>query len=94
LTKNLKAIEWVVVRSHSFIVAERVTEYDPNKSPTRTAILDAGQMSRINEGKFTTGLISEEQAWDHRKSTKPVIYTRRLNQSFTLVHALTASDQG
>jgi len=70
------AVEWVVVRPDGLIDQDAVTEYEQYASPTRSAIFDAGKISRINVGHFMADLITEPQIWDKWKGQMPVIYNK------------------
>ena len=69
-----KDIEWTAVRPDGLIDREKVTHYDLHESPTRSAIFDAGETSRINVAHFMASLISEEALWMQWKGRMPVIY--------------------
>lgn len=70
------AIEWCVVRPDTLIDAPAATEYDLHPSPTRSAIFDPGQTSRINVAHFMAQLITQDAAWSKWKGRMPVIYNR------------------
>jgi putative NADH-flavin reductase len=72
--QNNKAIEWVAVRPDSLINQDEVTNYELYPSPTRSAILDPGQTSRINVAHVMAELIADEKMWDTWKGQMPVIY--------------------
>jgi len=67
-------IDWVVVRPDGLIDASDVTHYQIHPSPTRSAIFDAGQTSRINVGHFMAELVTNEVLWQQWKGKMPVIY--------------------
>ena len=67
-------IEWVAVRPDGLVNEDKVTEYEVYPSPTRSAIFDAGTISRINVGHFMAELISEIDLWNRWKGQMPVIY--------------------
>lgn len=69
-----KVIEWIAVRPDGLIDSEIVTEYKIKKSPTRSAIFDAGKTFRINVAHFMTQLVLDKQAWKNWKHQMPVIY--------------------
>jgi len=69
-------IEWVAVRPDGLVNEDLVTEYEIYPSPTRSAIFDAGKISRINVGHFMAKLISENDLWNRWKGQMPVIYSR------------------
>ncbi|MBK9331309.1 MAG: SDR family oxidoreductase [Ignavibacteria bacterium] len=67
-------IEWAIVRPDNLTDEEKVTEYSLHKSPTRSAIFNAGKTSRINVAHFMAGLISDTGIWRKWKGQMPVIY--------------------
>jgi nucleoside-diphosphate-sugar epimerase len=69
-------IAWVAVRLDGLIDADEVTEYDTYPSPIRSAIFDAGQVSRINVAHFMAELITNEACWQQWRGQMPVIYSR------------------
>nr|WP_121272860.1 NAD(P)-binding oxidoreductase [Pedobacter schmidteae] len=68
------AIEWVVVRPDSLTDTEIITGYHSHASPTRSALFDPGQTSRINVAHFMCQLIVDEAVWNKWKGQMPVIY--------------------
>ena len=74
--QNNTAIEWVAVRPDGLINEEEVTDYDIFPSPTRSAIFNAGKVSRINVGHFMASLINDDQLWSKWKGQMPVIYSK------------------
>lgn len=75
-----KAIEWVIVRPDTLIDEENVTEYELHPSPTRSALFDAGKVSRINVGHFMAELITNDSTWNRWKGQMPVIYNKISNE--------------
>lgn len=71
-----KAIQWVAVRPDGLINEEVVTDYEIHPSPTRSAIFNAGKVSRINVGDFMARLITDETLWNKWKGQMPVIYSK------------------
>ena len=67
-------IQWVVVRPDSLINEDKVSKYSLYSSPTRSALLDAGQTSRINVANFMCELIKNNSLWNTWKGKMPVIY--------------------
>lgn len=67
-------VEWAAVRPDGLIDEDQVTDYTTHPSPTRSAIFDAGQTSRINVGHFMAELLTEESVWAQWKGQMPVIY--------------------
>jgi len=74
--QNNKSIEWVAVRTDGLINEEKVTDYEIHRSPTRSAIFDAGKVSRINVGHFMASLIIDNDLWRKWKGQMPVIYSK------------------
>lgn len=73
--QNDGLIEWVAVRPDGLIDEDAVTEYDVHPSPIRSAIFDAGQVSRINVAHFMAELITNDETWQTWKGQMPVIYS-------------------
>lgn len=67
-------IEWIAVRPDTLIDQESVTEYSLHKSPTRSALFNAGKTSRINVANLMSKLITDEKLWNIWKGQMPVIY--------------------
>jgi cation diffusion facilitator CzcD-associated flavoprotein CzcO len=74
--QNNTAIEWVAVRPDGLINEETVTDYEIHPSPTRSAIFNAGKVSRINVGQFMASLINDKILWAKWKGQMPVIYSK------------------
>jgi len=74
--QNDSVIEWAAVRPDGLIDKSEVSEYDVHASPTRSAIFDAGTISRINVGHFMADLITDHDTWTKWKGQMPVIYSR------------------
>ena len=74
--ENNKSIEWVAVRPDNLINEGEVTDYEIHRSPTRSAIFDAGKVSRINVGHFMASLIIDNDLWRKWKGQMPVIYSK------------------
>lgn len=73
-----KMIEWVAVRPDGLINEKEVTAYTIYPSPIRSAIFDAGTISRINVGHFMAELITNNETWVNWKGQMPVIYSKTL----------------
>jgi hypothetical protein len=71
-----RLIEWVAVRPDGLVNGEEVTAYEIHPSPIRSAIFDAGKVSRINVAHFMAELATEEALWSTWKGQMPVIYSR------------------
>lgn len=77
--QNNTAIEWVAVRPDDLINEDNVTNYEIHQSPTRSAIFNAGKVSRINVGHFMANLINDDALWNKWKGQMPVIYSQSSN---------------
>lgn len=69
-------IEWVAVRPDGLIDKQRVTPYEAFPSPTKSAIFDAGSISRINVADFMARLILDDAIWQQWQGQMPVVYDR------------------
>jgi hypothetical protein len=69
-------IEWIAVRPDGLTNENEVTEYEIHPSPIRSAIFDAGKISRINVAHFMASLISDSDLWNKWKGQMPVIYNK------------------
>lgn len=74
--QNDSQIEWVAVRPDGLIDEDEVTPYELHQSPTRSAIFDAGKVSRINVAHFMADLITEDDVWQKWTGQMPVIYSK------------------
>lgn len=74
--QNNPIIEWTAVRPDGLINESEVSEYEVYPSPTRSAIFNAGKVSRINVAHFMANLISEDHLWQKWKGQMPVIYSK------------------
>lgn len=74
--QNDPVIEWVAVRPDGLIDEEVVTAYSVHPSPTRSAVFNPGQTSRINVGHFMAELITNDAPWAQWKGQMPVIYNQ------------------
>ena len=74
--QNDKHVEWVAVRPDGLINENEVTKYEIYPSPIRSAIFNAGKVSRINVGHFMSELINDDNLWDKWKGQMPVIYSK------------------
>jgi len=73
--QNNQFVEWAAVRPDGLIDEEMVTDYETYPSPIRSAIFNAGKVSRINVGHFMASLISDSDLWNKWKGQMPVIYS-------------------
>lgn len=74
--QNHPSVEWVAVRPDGLINEDYVTEYEIHPSPTRSAIFNAGKVSRINVAHFMASLITDDSLWTAWKGQMPVIYSK------------------
>jgi nucleoside-diphosphate-sugar epimerase len=74
--QNHELIEWIAVRPDGLINSDKVTEYEIHPSPTRSAIFNAGKVSRINVAHFMARLITDDNLWGKWKGQMPVIYSK------------------
>lgn len=74
-------IEWVAVRPDGLVDEDKVSQYEIFPSPTRSAIFNAGTVSRINVGHFMAKLITESDLWNRWKGQMPVIYKTEQKKS-------------
>jgi hypothetical protein len=74
--KNNRYIEWIAVRPDGLIDEEVVTPYESYPSPIRSAIFNAGKISRINVGHFMAELINDNKQWQKWKGQMPVVYSK------------------
>ncbi|WP_400078733.1 NAD(P)-dependent oxidoreductase [Winogradskyella sp. R77965] len=74
--QNNNAVEWVAVRPDGLINEDHVTDYEIHQSPTRSAIFNAGKVSRINVAHFMASLIIDDTLWRQWKGQMPVIYSK------------------
>jgi len=72
-------VEWAAVRPDGLNNEPEVTEYEVHPSPIRSAIFDAGKVSRINVAHFMADLIGEDALWQKWKGQMPVIYKKLLS---------------
>lgn len=79
--QNDDYVEWVAVRPDGLINEEEVTAYESYPSPIRSAIFNAGKVSRINVGHFMSELINDDILWNKWKGQMPVVYSKRSTTS-------------
>ena len=80
--QNNQIIEWTAVRPDGLVDENEVSDYEIHPSPTRSAIFNAGKISRINVGHFMASLINDDNLWNKWKGQMPVIYNK-LNEQPT-----------
>ncbi len=71
-----RQIDWAAVRPDGLVDEDAVSAYDAHPSPTRSAIFDAGEVSRINVAHFMAELITNEAVWEKWRGRMPVLYGR------------------
>ena len=69
--QNNQFIEWAAVRPDDLINENDVTDYEIHPSPTRSAIFNAGKVSRINVAHFMAQLIDDAALWSKWKGQCP-----------------------
>ncbi|MBR9847223.1 MAG: SDR family oxidoreductase [Algicola sp.] len=69
-------IEWVAVRPDGLVNEDDVSDYDVFPSPVRSAIFNAGKVSRINVAHFIATLIASDETWRKWKGQMPVVYNK------------------
>ena len=74
--QNNESIDWVAVRPDGLINEDNVSNYEIYPSPTRSAIFNAGKVSRINVAHFMASLITDDNLWSNWKGQMPVIYSK------------------
>ncbi|TXG39718.1 NAD(P)-dependent oxidoreductase [Seonamhaeicola maritimus] len=74
--QNHDFLEWAAVRPDGLINEDHLTEYEIYQSPTRSAIFNAGKVSRINVAHFMASLITDDNLWAKWKGQMPVIYSK------------------
>ena len=76
ISQNNEFIEWTAVRPDDLNDEDKVTDYEIHPSPIRSAIFNAGKISRINVGHFMASLITDDDLWNKWKGKMPVIYSK------------------
>lgn len=77
--QNNQFIEWAAVRPDGLINEDEVRLYEIHPSPIRSAIFNAGKVSRINVAHFMARLINDAALWNKWKGQMPVIYSKTQN---------------
>lgn len=72
--QNNQFVKWCAVRPDGLIDEDEVTAYEIHPSPIRSAIFNAGKVSRINVAHFMAALIVDDDTWIKWKGQMPVIY--------------------
>lgn len=73
--RSNKMVEWTAVRPDGLIDEKEVSPYEIHPSPVRSAIFNAGKVSRINVAHFMAELITNNATWNNWKGQMPVIYS-------------------
>ncbi|WP_282035521.1 NAD(P)-dependent oxidoreductase [Saccharicrinis aurantiacus] len=76
--QNNPYVNWVAVRPDNLINDDKVTGYELYPSPIRSAIFDAGKVSRINVAHFMASLIINNSIWNKWIGKMPVIYSKNI----------------
>lgn len=74
--QNDPMIQWVAVRPDGLIDETEASDYEIHKSPTRSAVFNAGSTSRINVAHFMAKLILDDKTWKMWQGKMPVIYNK------------------
>lgn len=69
-------VEWAVVRPDGLADEDDAGAYELHASPTRSAIFDAGSVSRASVAHFMSHLVSDDEIWAEWEGRMPVIYSR------------------
>jgi cation diffusion facilitator CzcD-associated flavoprotein CzcO len=77
--QNDAMVEWAAVRPDGLIDEPEITEYEVHPSPIRSAIFNAGKVSRINVAHFMAALICNDGLWQKWKGQMPVIYSKMMS---------------
>ena len=72
-----KTIEWAAVRPDGLTDESEVTEYEIYPSPIRSALFEAGKVSRINVASFMADLMTDQELWMKWKGQMPVLYSKK-----------------
>jgi nucleoside-diphosphate-sugar epimerase len=72
--QNDATLEWCIVRPDTLANDAASTAYQVFASPTRSAIFDPGQTSRLNVARFMADLITDDSAWSQWRGQMPVVY--------------------
>lgn len=71
-----KRIEWAIVRPDTLIDQSQVSDYQWSPSPTRSALFNAGETSRINVANALCRLVLQDDLWQQWRGQMPVIYNQ------------------
>lgn len=68
------SLEWAIVRPDTLIDQSQVSDYQWHQSPTRSALFNAGETSRINVANALCRLVLDDDLWLQWHGQMPVIY--------------------
>ncbi|MCG9782544.1 SDR family oxidoreductase [Vibrio brasiliensis] len=68
------SLEWTIVRPDTLIDQSQVSDYQWHQSPTRSALFNAGETSRINVANALCRLVLDDDLWQQWRGQMPVIY--------------------
>ena len=68
------SVQWAAVRPDGLVDEDEVTRYTIHPSPTRSALFDAGTVSRINVAHFMATLLTKRGCWEEWRGRMPVVY--------------------
>ncbi|MCG9751227.1 SDR family oxidoreductase [Vibrio brasiliensis] len=68
------SLEWTIVRPDTLIDQSQVSDYQWHQSPTRSALFNAGETSRINVANALCRLVLDDDLWQQWHGQMPVIY--------------------
>jgi len=64
------------VRRDNLANVDEATEYEMQASPTRSAIFEAGETSRVNVANFRADRMTDDSTWNRWKGQRPVLYNK------------------
>ncbi|PVH28807.1 NAD(P)-dependent oxidoreductase [Pararhodobacter oceanensis] len=79
--QNDPQIEWAVVRPDALVDHPEISAIEAHPSPIRSAIFNAGKISRINVAHFIADLITRDEQWQRWRGRMPVIYNDMRDQT-------------
>lgn len=68
------SLEWAIVRPDTLIDQSQISDYQWYQSPTRSALFNAGETSRINVANALCRLVLDDDLWQQWRGQMPVIY--------------------
>ncbi len=74
--QNDPLVQWVAVRPDALVNDDCVSEYTSHPSPVRSAVFNAGKISRINVGHFMAKLITDSKIWNQWIGQMPILYNK------------------